>query len=328
MKKNAAAEKDAQFYQHMQQSLLYHQFLLRDEVRNKLFYEALKRTVTSETRVLDIGSGSGVWAIAAAKLGAKGVTAIESNDTLIPLIMAHAAENGVADRVEIVNGISTDIDLKHKYDVIVSETIGNQAFEEDIIRTMVDARERFLAPGGVMIPQKVALMATPAHLISEIDTPAGVPVTTNYLNFLALNVTGKLAVKEHLKMLSSPAKLLEVDLRVCAADQGLNGLTGEWEIDDLSQANVIALSAESELVDGLVLDTMKTLNWMPVVCRFKPFAAGPGRLRVGLSVDQKLYHWTVGSGDAAQQAYTPMFAYTKLKLDSQRAPTRRRPRKQ
>src|SRR5215212_7132811 len=92
MKKNAAAEKDAQFYQHMQQALLYHQYLLRDEVRNKLFYEALRRTVMSESRVLDIGSGSGVWAIAAAKLGAKSVTAIETNDTMIPMIMAHAAE--------------------------------------------------------------------------------------------------------------------------------------------------------------------------------------------------------------------------------------------
>ncbi|HUR98411.1 MAG TPA: 50S ribosomal protein L11 methyltransferase [Pyrinomonadaceae bacterium] len=327
MKKNAAAEKDAQFYQHMQQALLYHQFLLRDEVRNKLFYEALRRTVTSEKRVLDIGSGSGVWAIAAAKLGAKSVTAIESNETMIPMIMAHAAENGVADRIEIINGYSSDIGLKHKYDVIVSETIGNQAFEEDIIPTMVDARDRFLAPGGVLIPQTVALKAAPAHLISETETPLGVPVTTNYLNNLAFNVTGKLAVKEHLELLAPAAKLLEVDLRECEADQSFNRLTAEWEIEDMSRANVLALSAESELADGVVLDTMATLNWMPIVCRFRPFAPGPGRLFFGLSVDQKRHHWTVRSSDGSQQAYTPMFAYTKIKLDSQRAPRRRRTKK-
>jgi precorrin-6B methylase 2 len=327
MRKNAAAEKDAQFYQHMQQALLYHQFLLRDEVRNKLFYEALKRTVTSESRVLDIGSGSGVWAIAAAKLGAKSVTAIESNYSMIPMIMAHAAENGVADRIEIISGFSRDIDLKHKYDVIVSETIGNQAFEEDIIGTMVDARERFLAPGGSMIPQKVALMAAPAHLISETETPTGVPITTNYLKNLSLNVTGRLAVKEHLEMLGSPAKLLEVDLRECDAAQNLNGLSAEWDVEDLSRANVIVLSAQSELVDGVVLDTMKTLTWMPVVCRFRPFDTVTGRLIFELSVDEKQYHWTVRSGEGVTQSYSPIFAYTKIKLDSQRAPSRRRKRK-
>lgn len=175
MKKSATAEKDALFYQHMQEMLRYHQFMLRDEERNKIFYEALERLVTSDTRVLDIGSGSGVWAIAAARLGAKSVTAIESNPIMIPLIMAHAAENGVADRIKIVNGLSLDVNLKHKYDLIVSETIGNQAFDENIVPTMVDARQRFLAKGGVLFrcaaahrragcPDIHCMSQVPAHL--------------------------------------------------------------------------------------------------------------------------------------------------------------------
>ena len=327
MKKNAAAEKDAMLFLHVQQALLYHQFLLRDELRNKLFYEALRRTVTTGSRVLDIGSGSGIWAIAAAKLGAKQVTAIESNPAMLPMIMAHAAENGVADRVKVVYGFSPDIDLKDKYDIIVSETIGNQAFDENIIGTMVDARERFLAPGGVMIPQKIALKAAPAHLITETETPIGVPVTTNYLKNLALNVTGKLANKDELQLLAPAAKLLEVDLRECDAHQSLNGLSAEWDIDDLSRANVVALSAESELVDDVVLDTFLTMTWMPVICRFRPIGEGTGRMYFGLSVDDKQYHWTVRAGDQTAQAYTPMFAYTKIKLDSQRAPRRARKRK-
>ena len=54
------AAEDAPFYSRVQQTLLYHQGLLRDEVRNKLFYEALKCHITDETNVLDIGAGSGV----------------------------------------------------------------------------------------------------------------------------------------------------------------------------------------------------------------------------------------------------------------------------
>ncbi len=328
MKKSATAEKDALFYQHMQEMLRYHQFMLRDEERNKIFYEALERLVTSDTRVLDIGSGSGVWAIAAAKLGAKSVTAIESNTPMIPLIMAHAAENGVSDRIKIVNGLSLDVNLKHKYDLIVSETIGNQAFDENIVPTMVDARQRFLAKGGVLLPQRVALKAAPAHLSDEgRPTPRGVPVSTNYLNGLALNITSKIANKDQLELLDAPAKLLEVDLRSCDAEPNLGGLTAEWAPGDLSKVNVIALWAECELADDIVLDTWHTTNWMPVVCRFKPFDGTSGKLQFTLNIDAQLYHWTVRSDGFAAQAYTPIFAYTKIKLDSRRAPRQVKPRK-
>ncbi len=328
MKKSATAEKDALFYQHMQEMVRYHQLMLRDEARNKLFYEALERFVTSDTRVLDIGSGSGVWAIAAARLGAKSVTAIEANPMLIPLIMAHAAENGVADRIKIVNGLSQDVNLKHKFDLIVSETIGNQAFDENIVPTMVDARERFLAKGGVLLPQKVALKAAPAYLSEEVTTPRGVPVSTNYLNGLALNITSKIANKDHIELLDAPAKLLEVDLRSCNADPNLGGLTAEWAPSELSKVNVIALWAECELADDIVLDTWHTTNWMPVVCRFKPFDGTSGKLQFSLNIDAQLYHWTVNSDGFAAQAYTPIFAYTRIKLDSRRAPRQVKARKQ
>jgi FkbM family methyltransferase len=145
------AEDDARFFSHLRSVLLYHQRLLRDEVRNRLFYEALQKHITSETRVLDIGAGSGVWAITAAKLGAKKVVAIESDSAMIPVLMNHIRENGVGDKVEIVHGLSQDINLRHKFEVVISETIGNSAFEEHIAPIMIDARKRFLARGGVVI---------------------------------------------------------------------------------------------------------------------------------------------------------------------------------
>ena len=325
--KAAASGPDPQFYQHMQQLLLYHQSLLRDEERNRLFFKALESVVTSDTRVLDIGSGSGVWAITAAKLGAKSVTAIEENPPLIPVIMAHAAENGVADRIEIINGLSLDAELKHKYDVVVSETIGNQAFDENIIPTMVDARERFLAEGGQLIPQKIALKAAPAHLITETASPQGVALSTSYINNLSFNVSSRALTKDQVELIADPVKLVDVDLRDCTLEQDLSGMVAEWSIDDLSRANVIAIWAECELVDGVVLDTWKTSSWMPVVLRFRPMPEEKGTLRFGLSIDQKLYHWTVGSGSGTMQAYTPVFAYTKIKLDSLRAPEPIKPRK-
>ncbi|MEP7149399.1 MAG: 50S ribosomal protein L11 methyltransferase [Acidobacteriota bacterium] len=318
MEDNSAPVKDAQFFQHMLQSLFYHEQMLTDEVRNRHFYNALRKTVTNETRVLDIGAGSGVWAIAAAKLGAKSVTAIEMNTPMLPVIAAHAAENGVADRITIVSGMSTDIDLDGKFDLIVSETIGNQAYDENIIPTMTDARKRFLAPGGRIIPQKVALKATPVHVSGHQDIPISVPVRMDYLRNLLSNVTPKIPDRSNLEMLGPSKKVIEVDLRECEAETYLGGITTTWELANLRRANAIAIWSESELTDGLVLDAWETTSWMPVVCRFDPFDVDVGTLRFELNIDAQHYNWSVSANDIPARAYTPMFPYTRIKIDLSR----------
>lgn len=326
--KTEAIDKDARDYVHIQEVLLYHQTLLGDEERNKLFYDAIKRRVTSETRVLDIGAGSGVWAIAAAKLGAKKVTAVEADSVMVPVILAHARENGVAEKIEIVHGQSLEINLRHKYDLIISETIGNQAFDENIIGTMIDAQRRFLARDGLLIPQKVALKAAPAHLETETETPLGVPIKATYIRNLGLNLSSKIADKDRLHLLAEPLKLIEVDLRHLTSEPSFHGLVGKWKLKDVSRANVIALWAECELTDGVVLDTWNTVNWLPVVCRFRPLGVKRGELEFTLNIDAKLYHWAVRSAERdLRQSYTPAFAYTKIKLDSKYAPRKRKPRK-
>lgn len=326
MMMNPPAE-DAHFYAHLQQILLYHRILLHDEARNLLFYEALKRCVTKETRVLDIGAGSGVWAIAAAKLGAKRVVAVESDSVMIPVIQAHARENGVADRITIVHGTSTEINLPHKFEVIISETIGNRAFEENITGTMIDARRRFLVRGGTLIPQKVALVGAPAHLKSEADTPRGVSIQADYIKNLAFNLASNVADRTALELLGETVKLLEVDLREIEEEPDFTNLVARWKLEDVSRANVVALWAQMQLADGINLDTWDTLNWSPVVCRFKPFALEKGELELTLNFKTNQYHWTLRTdGDEKPQSHTPFFAYAKLKFDARFAPKKRKPR--
>lgn len=322
-----APEEDAQFYSRLQHILLYHRTLLRDEARNILFHKALKRHVTDQTRVLDIGAGSGIWAIAAAKLGAKKVFAIESDDVMIPVIQAHARENGVADKIKIIHGNSTEINLPHKFEVIISETIGNQAFDENIIGTMIDARKRFLARGGVIIPQKVTLVAAPAHLKNDFDAPLGVSLKADYIKNLALNLTSIVTDKNMLELLGKPAKLLEVDLCEISSEPDFTNLVGRWNLEDVSRANVVALWAQMELSEGINLDTWDTINWSPVVCRFKPFAQKSGELKLNMNFSVKQYHWTLRAGeDEKPQSYTPFFAYAKLKFDARFTPKKRKPR--
>src|SRR5689334_7099854 len=79
-----------------------HARLLADGKRNRAFTEALARVVTPGSHVLDLGAGTGVWAVTAAKLGAARVVALERDTILAPIIEELARENGVADRVEVV----------------------------------------------------------------------------------------------------------------------------------------------------------------------------------------------------------------------------------
>ena len=173
---------EAKLYNHTHQLVKAHETLLADANRNRLFYRALKKTVRRGTNVLDIGSGTGIWAILAAKMGAKRVVAIEAEPLLIGLLKTLARENGVASRVEVIEGDSRQVELDNEFDIIISETIGNLVFDEQVVPIMIDARERFLKPGGVLIPETVAVVAAAAHLKRRHKRlPAGIPLEYGYL---------------------------------------------------------------------------------------------------------------------------------------------------
>src|SRR5207249_3487546 len=74
-----------------------------DSARNRAFERALRKHIRPGYSVLDIGSGTGIWAIMAAKLGAARVVAVEREKLLAPIIDRLARNNGVQDIVEIVN---------------------------------------------------------------------------------------------------------------------------------------------------------------------------------------------------------------------------------
>src|SRR5262249_29797507 len=147
----------------------------------------LKKVVKPNSIVLDIGSGSGIWAIAAARLGAKRAVALEMDPLLAGVIRGLAAENGVAGRVEVISADSRALLLPREFDVVISETVGNLAFDEQIVSIMADARRRFLKPGGDVIPQSVSLMVAPANLSRE-RVPALVPLAFESFEGLSVHV--------------------------------------------------------------------------------------------------------------------------------------------
>nr|XP_039253171.1 protein arginine N-methyltransferase 9-like [Styela clava] len=147
--------------------------MLNDKERNFKFHEAIRDEILKmkeqgkEVHVLDIGSGTGIMSMFAAKHGAMTVTACEMSPTMSNLGKEIIEGNGFRDQIVSLNCLSTDIQLQendgsnilpHKASVVISETLDAGVFGEGIIKTIDHAWKELLIPpeeGGSVIPSKV-----------------------------------------------------------------------------------------------------------------------------------------------------------------------------
>jgi hypothetical protein len=144
-----------------------HAIMLNDRARTSRFIEAIEGVVRPDDVVLDIGTGSGVLAIAAARAGAGRVYAIEAGD-MARLARATFEANGVADRVTLVQGWSTSVDLPEHADVLVSEIIGEVPLGERILEVTLDARQRLLKDDARLIPSRLRVHAIPIAIPADL----------------------------------------------------------------------------------------------------------------------------------------------------------------
>ncbi|MEO8561876.1 MAG: 50S ribosomal protein L11 methyltransferase [bacterium] len=127
--------------------------MMTDPVRGRAYLEAMRETVRPGCVVADIGAGPGALGVYAAMLGARRVFLVEPH-AVVAAARALARDNGVEDRVEVIEGISTEITLPERADVIVCDLRGVLPLYEDHLRSAADMRTRLLAPGGICIPAR------------------------------------------------------------------------------------------------------------------------------------------------------------------------------
>jgi len=155
-----------------------HIAMLNDHHRTRSFLDAIAAVVKPGDVVVDLGTGSGVLAVAAVKAGAERVYAIE--ETRIGDLARQVFQaNGVDDKIHLLEGNSAQISLPERADVLVSEIIGNDPFGESVLESMGDAVGRFLKPDARMIPNHLAVYAAPVEMPTKeleesLVTPASV----------------------------------------------------------------------------------------------------------------------------------------------------------
>lgn len=145
----------------------WHAHLIQDAPRTLAYEAALKRAIKPGMRVLEIGTGTGVLAMMAARAGAGHVYTCELNPSVARAATDVVAANGFADRVTVIGKhsgqIDAEADLGGRADLLVSEIVSNDVLSEDVLPSHEDAIPRLLVPGAPVIPLAASAMVALAE---------------------------------------------------------------------------------------------------------------------------------------------------------------------
>ncbi|HWI30211.1 MAG TPA: 50S ribosomal protein L11 methyltransferase, partial [Microbacterium sp.] len=236
--------------------------MIRDRVRTEAFQHAIDSVVRSGDTVLDVGAGSGILSVFAARAGAARVYAVEETSVAV-LAQDLAVANGVADIVNVIHGDIMDVEPPERVDVIVSEWLGGFGIDEGMLVPVIVSRDRWLKPGGVMIPRSVTAWAALVHdrYLGETveflrDNPYGLKLED--LVEKTVNEVSYSGGSRHLAVgdrRSEPSRLWTTNVALIPLEQARAPHQADrmLRVRDHGMANALALWFSAELAPGISL---------------------------------------------------------------------------
>ncbi len=277
--------------------------MIADRMRTGTHARALRKAVKPGSVVLEIGTGPGIFAIFACKLGAKRVYAIES-DEIINVARENALAADCADKIQFFEDLSLRVSLPERADIVFSDLRGGLPLLGQHIPSIIDARKRFLAPGGTLIPRRDTIYAAVAEIpkrYAEITSPWERNSCHQELTAarrLALNNIQRFRVKPR-ELLTAPEVWATLDyMSIENAD-----VSGEikWTAKRAGTGHGILTWFDAELIDGIGFSTAPGTPASVYAPLFFPWA-NPVKLARGQSVrvrleaklvnDEYVWRWT------------------------------------
>lgn len=136
-----------------------HEDMLKDQVRTGAYKAAIlnNKALFEGKTVLDVGSGTGILCLFAAKAGAKRCIGIECSD-IADFATEIAQRNGYGDVITYVRGKVEEVEIPvEKVDIILSEWMGYFLIYESMLDSVLFARDKWLVEGGLMFPDHAKL---------------------------------------------------------------------------------------------------------------------------------------------------------------------------
>jgi len=138
--------------------------MLKDEVRTRSYRDAIyqNKHIFKDKIVLDVGCGTGILSMFAAKAGAKHVIGVDMS-SIIQKAKQIVERNGLTSKVTLLQGKMEEVELPQhvmpdgKVDIIISEWMGYFLLYESMLDTVLYARDKYLRPQGKIFPDKATI---------------------------------------------------------------------------------------------------------------------------------------------------------------------------
>jgi protein arginine N-methyltransferase 1 len=244
-------------------NLYEHDKMLADHVRVDTYAEAIAKQVSPGDVVVDLGTGSGVLAFLAAHSGARVVHAID-HSSFIASAREVAADNGITN-VEFHQTHSANFHPSSRVDVIVHEQIGEALFDERMVESILDLRDRVLKPGGRIIPARFELHVDPVELIDDAVVPFGWELTLHGIDFRTLEKASSLQRRRYWRrlvygnqvsrQLCDAAPLFEIDLEAATSTALPTSLRRRARVSQAGRIDGLCVSFVARFDDELYIDS-------------------------------------------------------------------------
>jgi protein arginine N-methyltransferase 1 len=237
--------------------------MIADERRVAAYVRALEASVRPGSVVVDIGTGTGFFAIVACRLGARRVYAIDTNPA-IEVARELAEENRCADRIELIQDDALRVTLRERADVVIADLRGPMPLAPAHLAVMQHAHESFLAPGGTLIPRedrlRVAVVSSRKRYEQALGPAEAAHTTMRAMRAHLANETHKDRTRSiQPSDLATPGATWAVLDYARIRPEPVRGKV-EWAMDRETVGHGVVLWFETTLVDGVEFSTEPGLD--------------------------------------------------------------------
>ena len=274
--------------------------MVSDQTRTDAFAAAIAEVVKAGDRVLDVGTGTGLLAMLAAKAGATQVYGVDQA-SITDLATQLVGHNGLSERVEIINANAKTLELSEPVDLLVSEWLGHFGFVETMLDDVLVARDKNLKPNGTMLPSGIELLLAPISTpwIYRESGPGFWKQPIHGIDYSPLEalelkqaVAGKSVVPVD-SLLAAGVPLMALDLKTASAEDPWQSGEIEFVIEEDGRLDGFIGWFVAQLSPSVKLDTgpaCEPTHWAQTHFPFTPRNVTKGEiLKARFSLDRHPY---------------------------------------
>jgi SAM-dependent methyltransferase len=272
-------------------ALDYHRMLLDDPVRMDAYDRAIRALVHRGDVVLDLGTGTGVLAMLAARRGAR-VHAVESME-IAGLARGMVVANGLEDRVTVHHADFRSLEPIEAVDLVLTDCMGRFLVDDEML-DVVEAAAKWMKPTARFSPGEIRLFLSPVgdfplpvldrfHFdLYGLDLSPATDPSLNWCYASLLPKTALLAAPEQFYQLCPPTRAAPFAREM------------HFSFERPGVLRAVAGWFEADLADEISLSTAPGIDthWGQYLFPLQPRTVKAGdELVIHLSLDEDTWHW-------------------------------------